>query len=320
MKIRLLTERTLVNILVLLCLGASGYAIHLATDFSQTFDVDDWPFLSIDDEPLSLIYLKESVALTVAFLPAMTITTLHFVVPVMLRALIRLEHYSAAFEMKFNLMRTVVLRMTSLLVLILTLYSCLATSAVSSCSMCWESRVGQQLYRLCIFDAAMTLSVTLLFKFPMTLILRRSLSPSGRMRCIGYPEFDVVANVLDLIYNQSICWLGMFYCPMLPVVTVLKLIVVFYVKYFSLSVFCLPPSLLHSAASTTNLFMNVSLLSFLSCLLPLGYHFVYLAPSSACGPFRTFNTVWSVVSQEVTFLFQVFRQFPSIASSLRFQN
>jgi len=308
-KIRLFVVRTTVNTLIVVCLGGCGYIIHLVTDFSLVFDFDSWV-----DEPY--IDLKDVVVITVAFLPAVVITMLNFVVPVLLRALIRSEHYSETFKRKFTLMRTVFLRVSCLLVLMSTLFSRLKTSVSpdSHCgvddwmeeesdqvaTMCWETQVGQQLYRLCMLDTLVTLMMTLLVQFPLTLILRRSVSPVGRMRCVGYPEFDLEANILDLVYSQCICWMGMFYCPILPLATILKCLLVFYVKYFSLSVYSLPPSVLHSASSTTNLFMSISLVSFLSCLLPLAYHVTYLAPSLSCGPFRTFTTVWSVISQEIS--------------------
>ena len=308
-KIRLFFIRTTVNVLIVLCLVGCGYIIHLVTDFSLAFDFDSW-----SEEPY--IYLKDFVVTTVGFLPAIVITALNVIVPALFGALIHSECYSESFKNKFSLIRTVFLRLGCLLVLMLTLYSRLKTSVSpnSHCgvddwmedgshqivTVCWETQVGQQLYRLCILDTLVTLMMTLLVQFPLTLILRRSVSPSGRMRCIGYPEFDMEANILDLVYSQCICWMGMFYCPILPVATTLKYVLIFYIKYFSLSVYSLPPSLLHSASSTTNLFMNVSLVSFLSCLLPLIYHVIYLTPSPSCGPFRTFTTVWSVISMEVT--------------------
>lgn len=307
-KIRLFIVRATVNILVLLCLGGCGYIIHLVTDFSLAYDSDSWP-----EEPY--IHFKDLVVTVVAFLPAILITALNFMVPILFGALIRSECYSETFKRKFTLIRTVFLRLSCLLVLMMTLYGRLKASVSpdSHCGVddwmeeesdqvvtkCWETQVGQQLYRLCILDTLVTLTTTLLVQFPLTLILRRSVSPSGRMRCVGYPEFDLEANILDLVYSQCICWMGMFYCPILPVATIMKNGLVFYVKYFSLSVYSLPPSLLHSASSTTNLFMNVLLVSLLSCLLPLAYHVTYLTPSPSCGPFRTFNTVWSVISQEV---------------------
>ncbi|KAH9499027.1 hypothetical protein Btru_005449 [Bulinus truncatus] len=37
-------------------------------------------------------------------------------------------------------------------------------------------------------------------------------------------------HTLDLIYSQSLCWLGLFYAPLMPLVVIVKFIIIFYVK------------------------------------------------------------------------------------------
>lgn len=118
---------------------------------------------------------------------------------------------------------------------------------------------------------------------------------------LAHPEFNLVGNTLDLVYSQSICWLGMFYSPILPIATVIKCLIVFYVKYLSLLLYSSPPSRLYGASSSTSLFMSVLLLSFITCVLPLGYHVSSLTPSRSCGPYRGFSTVWSAISSEVLY-------------------
>lgn len=162
-----------------------------------------------------------------------------------------------------------------------------------------ETYVGQQLYRLCIFDFFVTIVITLFVELPLALIFRRSVKPTSRLNCIANPEFNLVGSTLDMVYSQSICWLGMFYCPILPLITTFKCFVVFYVKYFSLLIYSSPPNRVYGASSSTSLFMNVLLVSFIACVLPLGYHVTSLHPSVSCGSFRGFDTVWSAVSNEV---------------------
>lgn len=274
---------------------------YLVTDFSERsrrgFDQD--AASSRDETDIGV--------LVVGFLPSMVITALNYLVPILFRCLVRPEQYSARFEINLTLIRTIFLRLASLLVLVLTLYSSLKRAdSVEDCyhkhlshAMCWETYVGQQLYRLCIFDVALTLFRTLLLELPSALLLRQCVSSTGRFRCVAQPEFNLVGNILDLVYGQSICWLGSFYCPILPAATALKCIIVFYTKYMSLTTYSLPPSRLYGASSSTSLFMNVMLISFISCALPLGYHVTSLRPSASCGPFRGLATVWSAVSHEV---------------------
>ena len=247
--------------------------------------------------------------LFVGFLPSMTITALNYLVPKLFRILVQPERYSATFEIKLTLIRTILLRLSSLLTLVLTLYTKLKQAdAATDCrhkalsdAMCWETYVGQQLYRLSIFDAALTVFSTLV-QLPVIIILRRCL-PNGRCLCITQREFDLVGNTLDLIYSQSICWLGVIYCPALPFISMVKGVVIFYTKFYSLFFNLVqPPLRLYGASSSSSLFMNVLLLSFITCALPLGYHVSSLSPSASCGPFRGFSTVWSTVSHEVNLL------------------
>jgi len=166
-------------------------------------------------------------------------------------------------------------------------------------SMCWETYVGQQLYRLSIFDLALALCGILLWELPSVLILRRYILPDSKFNYLAYPEFDLVNSTLNLVYGQTICWLGMFYCPVLPMINAIKCIIVFYTKYLSLTVYASPPSRLYGASSSTSLFMNVMFVSFIFCALPLGYHFTSLQPSSSCGPYRGLPSVLSAVLNEV---------------------
>jgi hypothetical protein len=70
--------------------------------------------------------------LMIGFLPSIVITALNFLVPMLFRAFVRFERFSATFEIKITLARTVLLRLASLLVLVLTLYSSLQKSGLNS--------------------------------------------------------------------------------------------------------------------------------------------------------------------------------------------
>lgn len=188
------------------------------------------------------------------------------------------------------------LRISSLLVLILTLFRQLETKDTLQC---WESFVGQQLYRLCIFNAITAIAVSLLIQLPMMLIFRRVISKTHPLGFIAHPEFDLVGTTLDLVYDQAICWMGIFYCPMLPIATTAKFFIVYYIRYLALVAYSSPPARLYGASRSTSLFMNVLLLTFISCVLPLGYHVTQITPSLSCGPYRGLPTVWSFISNEV---------------------
>lgn len=46
----------------------------------------------------------------------------------------------------------------------------------------------------------------------------------------GLQEFSIPQNVLEIVYGQTICWIGTFYCPMLPAICTIKYFCIFYIK------------------------------------------------------------------------------------------
>ena len=140
-KIDLFFLRSAMNLLVIATLSLSGYIIYLVTVFSETSRKElgqgSGSFQNVEDFQILLI----------GFLPSIVITALNFLVPILFRAFIRFERYSATFEIKLTLVRTIMLRLASLLILVLTLYGSLKKSgATVSCvkqvrqqqdAMCW---------------------------------------------------------------------------------------------------------------------------------------------------------------------------------------
>ena len=52
----------------------------------------------------------------------------------------------------------------------------------------------------------------------------------GLMRWWGQQEFAIPQNVLEIVYGQTICWIGTFYCPLLPAICTIKYFFIFYIK------------------------------------------------------------------------------------------
>ncbi|XP_030432760.1 transmembrane channel-like protein 5 isoform X6 [Gopherus evgoodei] len=65
---------------------------------------------------------------------------------------------------------------------------------------CWESLVGQDIYRLIVIDFIFCLLASFFGEFVRRII--------GTKCCkkLGVPEFDIARNVLDLIYTQTLAW------------------------------------------------------------------------------------------------------------------
>jgi hypothetical protein len=50
---------------------------------------------------------------------------------------------------------------------------------------------------------------------------------SDKGELLSTPVFDVARNTMNLIYNQTIVWLGFFYCPPLPLLLVIRYFLTF---------------------------------------------------------------------------------------------
>ncbi|KAG8513498.1 Transmembrane channel-like protein 5 [Galemys pyrenaicus] len=146
---------------------------------------------------------------------------------------------------------------------------------------CWETLIGQEIYRLLLMDFMFSLADSLLGEFLRRLIGMRFI-PS-----LGSQEFDIAGNVLELIYVQTLVWIGTFFCPLLPFIQMITLFIMFYVKNVSLMMNFQPPSKAWRASQMMTLFIFLLFFpSFTGVLCSLAFTIWSLQPSAHCGPFR----------------------------------
>uniref|UniRef100_A0A8C5WP58 Transmembrane channel-like protein n=1 Tax=Laticauda laticaudata TaxID=8630 RepID=A0A8C5WP58_LATLA len=300
-RVSLYVLRSLINILVLVFLGVSFYCIYLAVSYSQEK-------IGKADSPDKSQYLLE---LLLAYLPSAVITAANLLVPMIFQFLVPLEKYPLSFQIKITLLRNVVLRFASLIVVLVTLWgqiTCNGNPQNSKCHNCgynnhlhpcWETSVGQEMYKLVIFDLVITLLVILLVEFPRKMLV--TYWPSCLLlKWWGEQEFMVPDNVLGLVYGQTLCWTGALFCPLLSVLNTIKYIAVFYMKKLSLYANCRPAECTFRASSSNSFFLLILLLGFTISCVPALYSIFVLPPSKACGPFRDQSTMWNVVSHAVS--------------------
>ncbi|XP_068120337.1 transmembrane channel-like protein 6 isoform X2 [Hyperolius riggenbachi] len=152
---------------------------------------------------------------------------------------------------------------------------------------CWETLVGQELYRFVIMDLIFNLLDTLFGEQLLRVFLQKRYNEKCRT------EFDIARNVLELIYGQTLAWIGVLFCPLLPVIQTLKLLLLFYVKKASLMRNCRSPSKPWRASHMSTVFLTLLCFpSFLGASVFLSYTVWSVKPSDSCGPFRSLNTMY----------------------------
>lgn len=146
---------------------------------------------------------------------------------------------------------------------------------------CWETLIGQEIYRLLLMDFVFSLADSLLGEF-----LRRIIG-TRFIRSLGLQEFDIARNVLELIYAQTLVWIGTFFCPLLPFIQMITLFIMFYVKNISLMMNFQPPSKAWRASQMMTFFILLLFFpSLIGVLCTLAITIWRLKPSAGCGPFR----------------------------------
>ncbi|XP_057392899.1 transmembrane channel-like protein 6 isoform X5 [Balaenoptera acutorostrata] len=205
--------------------------------------------------------------------------------PYLFRVLATLErHDSPVLEVYVAICRNLILKMVILGILC---YHWLGRRVGTLKDQCWEDFVGQELYRLMVMDFIFTLLDTLLGELVWRLISEK------RSQRKGKPEFDIAGNVLELIYGQTLTWLGVLFSPLLPAMQIIKLLFLFYVKKTSLMANCQAPRRPWKASHMSTVFISLLCFpSFLGAAIFLCYAIWQVKPSSICGPFRTLDTMY----------------------------
>ncbi|XP_035890098.1 transmembrane channel-like protein 6 isoform X2 [Phyllostomus discolor] len=209
---------------------------------------------------------------------------LNLVAPYLYRGLAVLERQdSPVLEVYVAICRNLILKMVVLGILC---YHWLGRRVGALNNQCWENFVGQELYRLVVTDFLFTLLDTLFGELVWRLISEKKLRR-------GKPEFDIAGNVLELIYGQTLTWLGVLFSPLLPAVQVIKLLLLFYIKKASLMANCQAPRRPWLASHMSTVFISLLCFpSFLGAAIFLCYAIWQVRPSSLCGPFRTLDTMY----------------------------
>uniref|UniRef100_A0A8C5PN42 Transmembrane channel-like protein n=1 Tax=Leptobrachium leishanense TaxID=445787 RepID=A0A8C5PN42_9ANUR len=167
---------------------------------------------------------------------------------------------------------------------------------------CWETTVGIEFVKLTISDTQVTYITILLGDFGRAVIVRflnncwcwdlESGFPS-------YAEFDISGNVLGLIFNQGMIWMGSFYAPGLILVNILRLLSSMYLQCWAVMSSNVPHERVFKASKSNNFYMGLLLLVLFMSLLPVAYTIMSISPSFDCGPFSGKKRMFEVIQETI---------------------
>ncbi|GMT34937.1 hypothetical protein PFISCL1PPCAC_26234, partial [Pristionchus fissidentatus] len=167
---------------------------------------------------------------------------------------------------------------------------------------CWETVIGQELVKLVTMDLVFTIASILVIDFLRGLWIKYC----SAWWCWDiettfpeYGEFKVAENVLHLINNQGMVWLGFFFAPMLPFINNIKLIIIMYIRGWACMTCNVPAREIFRASRSSNFFLMILLMWLMMCATTVGVALSSFKPSPNCGPFAAHPKFFTVVSAKI---------------------
>ncbi|XP_060075217.1 transmembrane channel-like protein 5 [Ylistrum balloti] len=258
--------RIVTNLIVIGSIGGSAYCIYYIKDTD---------------------YIKTSILILGELAMPLVATGIILVLPFVFTRIGKFENYQKPqTELYVGMTRTMLLKAAILGVLAYFWFN----KTKHESSACWETALGEDIYRLVLVDFIFTLIATFFLEF-----VRRLL---GQYCCkiLGDTEFDIGRNTLDLIYSQALCWLGTFYSPLLSFIMSIKLFLLFYVKAVSVLQNCKPSVRAWRASKSHTIFLGYLFIFFLLAAIAVAYGVLLVQPSSICGPFQGQMQAYDIVT------------------------
>ncbi|KAL8607362.1 hypothetical protein ACOMHN_039512 [Nucella lapillus] len=283
--------RLLTNVGVLGLIGGAGYLVYFLSENQETYSTSS-SSSSSGEKSSQVDGVSQDTAenpLLLLVLP-LSIGGIHLILPFIFTVIEGFEQYEKPInELYIHLIRSVLMRVATLAVLVFYWYEGVARS---SSVKCWETIMGQELYRLVIIDFIFTLFSTFFSEF-----VRRLLA--GRVERLEHPSFNIGRNTVELIYSQALCWLGTFYAPLLSLIVIVKLIIIFYVKMISVLQNCKPSERPWRASRSHTIFLGFLFIFFLLTIAAVACGIIFVEPSRGCGPYQGKDVMYSVVPELV---------------------
>ncbi|XP_053460435.1 transmembrane channel-like protein 4 isoform X2 [Nycticebus coucang] len=168
-KLRVWLVRALLNLLVVALLGAAFYGVYWATGYA------------VELQETSVVQNIPLLRLGVNYLPSIFISVVNFVLPPVFALIAPLEGYTRSRQIVFILLRTVFLRLTSLVVLLFSLWNqitCGGDGQDEECKTCGYNykELPLTLFSTCSPASRTFRASTVNFFFPLVLLLGLAIS------------------------------------------------------------------------------------------------------------------------------------------------
>ncbi|KAF2363460.1 TMC protein [Trinorchestia longiramus] len=164
--------------------------------------------------------------------------------------------------------------------------------------LCWETAIGQEIVKITIMDLIVTVVLTLLSEYIRALVVRfcnfRNCCWDLEKQFPGYADFDIAENIFHLINNQGLVWMGMFFSPCLPVLNLVKLVILLYVRSWAVTTSNVPPEVMYKASDNNNFYLLLFLAMLFLCMLPVWFTMIWVPPSWHCGPFSEYMKIYNL--------------------------
>ncbi|XP_053624485.1 transmembrane channel-like protein isoform X2 [Plodia interpunctella] len=168
--------------------------------------------------------------------------------------------------------------------------------------LCWETLFGQELVKLTMMDLVFVLLGTLFMDFFRALFVRymnRCWCWDLEKKFPEYGDFKIAENILHLINNQGMVWMGMFFSPGLVVLNVVKLMVMMYLRSWAVMTCNVPHEVVFRVSKSNNFYLALLLTMLFLCVLPVGYAIVWIKPSWHCGPFSEHQKIYYILTNNI---------------------
>ncbi|KRT82265.1 hypothetical protein AMK59_3218, partial [Oryctes borbonicus] len=167
-------------------------------------------------------------------------------------------------------------------------------------SLCWESMFGQELVKLTVMDLFMTIMSTLamdFFRGVFVRVMNNCWCWDLEKSFPQYGDFKVAENILHLVNNQGMVWMGMFFSPGIIAINVIKLYVMVYFRSWIVLTCNVPHKVVFRASRSNNFYYALLLSMLFLCVIPVGYAIVWVRPSKHCGPFTDYDKIFKIFTK-----------------------